>query len=77
MNELNILSVNVRGLNSSEKRYKIYTWIKEKKEDVAFLQKNLFKSLKTNITFIGMEHPCMHFQILSLVEGSLFFFGKN
>lgn len=36
MNELNILLVNVRGLNFSEKRYKIYIWLKEKKVDIVF-----------------------------------------
>lgn len=32
------ISVNVRGLNTDEKRKKIYSWLFEKKIDVALLQ---------------------------------------
>ena len=46
---LEIISVNVRGLNSDEKRVRLYTWINDIKADAIFLQethyteKNIFK----------------------------------
>ena len=46
---LEIISVNVRGLNSAEKRVRLYTWINDIKADAIFLQethyteKNIFK----------------------------------
>ena len=46
---LETISVNVRGLNSDEKRVRLYTWINDIKADVIFLQethyieKNIFK----------------------------------
>ena len=38
MNELNIISVNVRGLNTYERRVKIYDWLNDSKIDIAILQ---------------------------------------
>ena len=42
MGKLNLLSANVRGLNTDEKRRKIYSWLHESKIDIAFLQETHF-----------------------------------
>ena len=41
MQKLNCISVNVRGLNSDEKRIKIYEWLKIS-IDIIFLQETHF-----------------------------------
>ena len=38
MSRLKIISVNCRGLNSTEKRTKFYTWINDITCDVIFIQ---------------------------------------
>ena len=38
MSKLNIVSVNARGLNTKEKQIKFYSWLKDSKIDIAFLQ---------------------------------------
>lgn len=42
MEKLQILSVNVRGLNSDEKRQKLYEWLKLSQCDVILLQETHF-----------------------------------
>ena len=42
MQKLNCISVNVRGLNSDEKRIKIYEWLKYISIDIIFLQETNF-----------------------------------
>ena len=42
MQKLNCISVNVRGLNSDEKRIKIYEWLKDISIDIIFLQETHF-----------------------------------
>ena len=37
-NNLSVLSVNVRGLNSHEKRNKLFTWLEENKIEITLLQ---------------------------------------
>ena len=48
MNELKIISVNVRGLNTYEKRVKIYDWLSDSKLDIAILQETHY--VERNIT---------------------------
>ena len=36
--DFNLLSLNVRGINNSEKRKAIFRWIKQQKSDIIFLQ---------------------------------------
>ena len=36
--DISIASLNVRGLNDKNKRNTVYTWLKEKKYDICFLQ---------------------------------------
>ena len=38
MDDLKIISVNVRGLNTYEKRIKVYDWLNDSQIDIAFLQ---------------------------------------
>ena len=42
MNNLSVLSVNVRGLNSYEKRNKLFTWPEEHKKEITLLQETQF-----------------------------------
>ena len=42
MGKLNLFSANVGGLNTNEKRRKIYSWLHESKIDIAFLQETHF-----------------------------------
>ena len=48
MNELIIITVNVRGLNTYEKRVKIYDWLNDSKIDIAILQETHY--VERNIT---------------------------
>jgi hypothetical protein len=38
MDNLKFVFVNVRGLNTKEKRLKLFNWLKYTKTDIAFLQ---------------------------------------
>jgi exonuclease III len=38
MEFLKIKSVNCRGLNTDEKRLKVYTWLNDSEDDIIFLQ---------------------------------------
>lgn len=56
MEKLQILSVNVRGLNSDEKRQKLYEWLKLSQCDVILLQETHFiekNELKYNTGWYG------------------------
>ena len=51
---LEIISVNVRGLNSDEKRVRLYTWINDIKADVIFYKKHtILKKIYLNMTQDG------------------------
>lgn len=52
---LEIISVNVRGLNSDEKRVRLYTWINDIKADVIFFYKKhtILKKIYLNMTQDG------------------------
>ncbi len=43
MANLNVITLNVRGLNSCVKKHKIYSWLSENSFDVIFLQETHFK----------------------------------
>ena len=43
MNDLNVITVNVRGINSYQKRNKLFAWFTESKFDIIFLQETHFK----------------------------------
>ena len=47
---LKIVSVNARGLNKSDKRVKLFTWLKDRKTDIVFLQET-FCTCKTRAYF--------------------------
>ena len=49
MDQLNIISVNARGLNSDDKRLKLYDWLKIINCDVAFIQETHFVESKKDI----------------------------
>lgn len=42
MHNLNFISVNVRELNSYEKRNRLYVWLEQNRFDVVLLQKTHF-----------------------------------
>ena len=42
MEKLNCISVNMRGLNSTEKRTKLYDLLNDSNIDIAFLQETLY-----------------------------------
>ena len=46
MDKLEIVSVNVRGLNTYEKRVKIYDWLTAIKVDIALLQETHYVEKK-------------------------------
>ena len=49
MEHLNHISINIRGLNSDEKRNKLYEWLKIIKCDIAFIQETHFIECKKDI----------------------------
>ena len=54
MSKLNIVSVNAMGLNTKEKRIKFYSWLKDSKIDIAFLQETHYmKKKRKHITAYG------------------------
>ena len=56
MEKLEIISVNARGLNSIEKRTKLYDWLRDIKEDIVFLQETHYvekNELKYNSRWFG------------------------
>lgn len=60
---INVSSLNVRGLNNVAKRNTIYTWIKENKFDIILLQETYFT--KTNIAQCNKEWKGDSFHSLS------------
>ena len=42
MDKLEVISVNVRGLNTVEKRIKVYDWLCDTKVDIIFSARNTF-----------------------------------
>ena len=79
MNELKIISVNVRGLNTYEKRVKIYDWLSDSKKDIAILQETHY--VERNITKYDArwfwKNRYIHFQILVFQEEFLFCLEKD
>ena len=49
MSKLNIVPVNARGLNTKEKRIKFYSWLKDSKIDIAFLQETHYIKKNENL----------------------------
>lgn len=53
MEKVSFISVYVRGLNT-EKRRKIYSWLYEKKIDIAILQEtHIVQNMNVNTTLVG------------------------
>lgn len=70
MEKVNFISVNVRGLNTDEKRKKkyIHGFLKRKKI-LHFCKKHiLFKNMNVNTTLVGKGELFMHIVIQYLVE---------
>lgn len=78
MEKLQIFSVNVRGLNSDEKRQKLYEWLKLSQCDVILLQETHFidkHELKYNA---GWQGKIFHsFSDSSHSKGVSILFRKN
>ena len=47
MNDLNVITVNVRGINSYQKRNKLFSWFAESKFDIIFLQETQLRKILT------------------------------
>lgn len=78
MEKLQILSVNVRGLNSDEKRQKLYEWLKLSQCDVILLQETHFiEKMSLNIIPDGMGKFFIHLAIPHTVKVFQCFFGKT
>lgn len=77
MENLQLLSVNVRGLNTDEKRKKCYAWLNELKTDIIFLQETHFieKNEKSIILDGGVNYTTL-LVIPLIVEECLFFLKK-
>ena len=69
MHDLNIVSVNVRGLNSVEKRNVFYKWLEQNNFDVVLLQETHYVEKKENMISFGMVSPFIFFQIPLILEG--------
>ena len=61
MEKIQVVSVNVRGLNTTEKRTKIYDWLRDTMVDVVFLQETHFvEKYETvyNSRWMGQSFHC-------------------
>lgn len=61
MDKFEILTVNARGLNSDEKRTKLYAWLHDIQTDIIFVQETHFKEkevLKYDARWLGKSHHC-------------------
>lgn len=74
MEKLNFISVNVRGLDTDEKRKKIDSWLFDRKINVALLYKHiLIENMNVNTTLVEKGKRFMHIGIQYLVGVYLFF----
>lgn len=74
MEKLNCISVNVRGLDTDEKRRKIDSWLFDRKINVALLYKHiLIENMNVNTTLVEKGKRFMHIGIQYLVGVYLFF----
>ena len=61
MDKLKCISVNVRGLNTDEKRIKLYSWLNDINIDIAFLQETHYcvkNEVKINSRWFGKSIHC-------------------
>ena len=61
MDQLDIISVNMRGLNSDEKRTKLYDWLNDCNISIAFIQETHYVErniVKYNSRWFGESHHC-------------------
>ena len=78
MEHLNHISIYIRGLNSDEKRKKLYEWLKIIKCDIAFIQEtHLIECKKDIFKEIGMVLLLMDILTPNLAEEFLFFLRKH
>lgn len=60
MEKLEIISVNVRGLNTPEKRKKIYSWLKESNTDIVLLQETHYIEKNENLYNYNWKGDSFH-----------------
>lgn len=61
MDKFEILTVNARGLNSDEKRTKLYAWLHDIQTDIIFMQETHFiekEVLKYDARWLGKSYHC-------------------
>ena len=78
MDKLDIVSVNVRGLNTIEKRNKIYDWLCDIRTDIVFLQETHFiekNEHRYNARWFGNSYHC--YSDSSFSRGVSILFRKN
>ena len=64
---LNIVTLNVRGLNNRVKRRAIFRWVKNLRADIAFFQEtHSTREIENFWKNSGMGRWCMHMEILNL-----------
>ena len=70
MNDLCVVSLNARGMNSFEKRQKIYDWFRDSNVHIALIKKHIIlKRMNLNIIVVGMVKYFMLFQIPPYARG--------
>ena len=78
MNNLSVLSVNVRGLNSHEKRNKLFTWLEENKIEITLLQETHFIEKNKEMYIRNWNGKTIHsFSDSSFSRGVSILFSKN
>ena len=75
MESLSIKSLNCRGLNTDEKRLKVYTWLNDSQDDIIFLQETHFiqeNELRYNARWHGKSVHCFSDSVFSRGVSILF-----
>ena len=64
MDNVSDVSLNARGMNSFEKRQKIYDWLRDSNVHIALIKKHIIlKRMNLNILVVGLVKYFMLFQI--------------
>ena len=72
---LKIKSINCRGLNTDEKRLKVYTWLNDSEDDIIFLQETHYikdNEFKYNARWNGKSYHCFSDSVFSRGVSILF-----
>ena len=77
MESLSIYSLNCRGLNSTERRTKLFTWFADINADIILLQESHFiEKYKNNTMLDGLENTFIIFRFTTL-QGNIHIISKK